>query len=118
MLVSVSWERVFRAWHYSVSYSQLLFRSVDANKEPRRIDVLFSNVERMEVDSRYERFAVQELDAANVKWSQMRISMHRGAKPFSINAGSGFVVATHCQWHQDDGDALSPSKFGPLPHTD
>lgn len=109
------WDRPFRVWHYSVSYRQLLFRSL-SDASPSRVDVLFSNVrffhgatdcDRLEVcvDSDFFPPNLPDLSGIRGKW-------------FVLNGGSGYIYGTHCQWHEDEGSALTPSRFGPLKRTD
>lgn len=120
MTVDISWPRRFRLWHYSVSYTQLLMRSLDAERDPRRIDILFSNVEWMQVAALYETMAIEELISPDPRWSEMplRRPSNEKRKVFLLNGGPDLVIATHCQWHEDDGDAHTPSRFGPLRRTD
>ncbi|WP_157594356.1 hypothetical protein [Streptosporangium amethystogenes] len=113
------WGREFRLWHYTVSYSQLLLRSIDINDSTKRIDLLFSNVERMQVSSEYNHLTIEEFaSSTDPKLSELGLQVPKFGKIFLINGGPDFVTATHCQWHEDDGDARSPSKFGPLRGTD
>jgi hypothetical protein len=59
-LVLQPWHREFQLWHYSVSYSQLLLRAIDESARPNRMDVLFTNVEFMQVRNRYSTLSVAE----------------------------------------------------------
>ncbi|MEU4392044.1 hypothetical protein [Kribbella sp. NPDC023855] len=98
-----------------MSYSQLLFRSIDASGSPKRIDLLFSNVEWTQIAVHYGNFSVEEIVAVTdprVAEFGLRVPVHGNI--FLINGGPDHVTATHCQWHEDDGDVRSSSKFGPL----
>lgn len=110
-----SWGRSFQLWHYSVSYSRLLFRSVGGGL-PGRVDVLFSNVEAMHVENEYEQLEVE----LRPDWNPPGFRDLSGVPGywFSLNSGVGFVRATHCEWHEDDGNSMSPSRFGPFRSTD
>ncbi|WP_284578154.1 hypothetical protein [Streptomyces sp. 2P-4] len=111
-----AWDRPFRAWHFSVSYRQLLLRSLSDNISPARVDVLFSNVHFIQMPTEFARLEVcegEDYDPPNVE-----IPTGTRGQWFTINAGEGYVFATHCQWHEDEGSALSPSHFGPLKRTD
>lgn len=108
------WERSFRVWHYSVSYQQLLLRSLTENS-PTRVDVLFSNVNFMHIPTNFERFEVHEDEQFTMPG--VEIESPRG-KWFIVNDGVGYIHATHCQWHEDEGNSMTPSRFGPLRHTD
>lgn len=119
MAIHAAWVREFRLWHYAAGYSQLLFRSIDVSGSPKRIDLLFSNVERTQIGVRYDDFAVEEIaDADDPRVAELGLLAPAYGKVFLINGGPDYVTATHCQWHEDDGDARSPSKFGPLRGTD
>ncbi|MEV4294480.1 hypothetical protein [Microbispora rosea] len=113
------WQREFRLWHYTVSYSQLLLRSLDVEKYPTRIDVLFSNVQRMHVDSEYDELTIDEIDSlTHPKLSAHGIRLPNSGKIFLINDGPDYIAATHCRWHEDEGGAHAPSRFGPLRGTE
>ena len=113
------WRREFRLWHYSVSYSRLLIRGLDAASSPRRIDVLFSNVEHLRINAKYDQLSIEKIDS----WSDPRregfemVESQHGVI-FLVNGGPQLVIATHCQWSEDEGDAHSTSKFGPFRRTD
>ncbi|WP_433517356.1 hypothetical protein ACQP2T_18495 [Nonomuraea sp. CA-143628] len=115
----VSWQREFRIWHFAVSYSQLLLRSLDVERYSTRIDLLFSNVERMHVSSEYSELTVDVITSLpDPKLPDFQPPLPRCGKVFLINGGPDYVAAAHCQWHEDDGGAHSPSKFGPLRGTE
>lgn len=115
MAVHAGWTREFRLWHYTVSYSQLLFRSIDSSDSPKRIDLLFSNVERMHIGAEYDNFAVEEMtEPDDPRFGELGLRALERRRIFLINGGPDYVAATHCRWHEDDGDARSSSKFGPM----
>jgi hypothetical protein len=115
MALLAGWERPFRMWHYSVSYRQLLVRSL-TEESPTRVDVLFSNVRFMHMPTDWERFEVHE--GEGFEPPTLDIPAGTPGKWFVVNDGAGYVYATHCQWHEDEGSALTPSRFGPLKRTD
>ncbi|WTW98564.1 hypothetical protein OG216_36820 [Streptomycetaceae bacterium NBC_01309] len=115
MELVAGWDRPFRVWHYSVSYRQLLMRSL-ADVAPKRVDVLFSNVRFFHGPTDFDRLEIHtgadftppgapEIGGAPGRW-------------FVLNAESCYLYGTHCQWHEDDGNAMTPSRFGPLKRTD
>lgn len=119
MNMQADWDREFRLWHYTVSYSQLLLRSIDTNESPKRIDLLFSNVEQMRINAEYSQLTIEEISSPSDPRSEtFGFTLPKHGKIFLINGGPDFVAATHCQWHEDDGDSRSSSKFGPLRGTD
>ena len=110
-----SWDRPFQLWHYSVSYRRLLVRSVDGGP-PERVDVLFSNVRFMHVAPSYETFHIS--DSTDWDPPEGDFLASQPGQWFLINGSEGYVHATHCQWHEDDGNAMTPSRFGPFRQTD
>lgn len=111
-----SWESSFQMWHFSVSYRRLLWRSLEEGigASQGRIDVLFSNVETMQVETEYSSLRIEQLDDAEVEG----MAAGQGAgRWYRINGGDGYIRATHCEWHEDDGNAMSPSRFGPFMRT-
>jgi hypothetical protein len=113
-----SWRRKFRLWDYSVSYSQLLLRSVNLPDYETRIDVLFSNVRRVLLSYQYETLAVDSLEMGEVDNGLIGGGYEEWQRVFLINGGPDFIVASQCKWYEDVGDARTPSKFGPLRGTD
>jgi hypothetical protein len=109
----IQWEREFQVWHYTVSYSQLLLRSLGHDDRDTRVDILFSNVYLMHLRP---AFAQLRIDLADDDWTRDAVALPRGvpAKWYVLNEDEGYVLATDCQWHEDRGDHHSPSKFGPL----
>ena len=111
----VRWDRDFRIWHYTVSYSQLLLRSIDVAGFDTRIDVLFSNVAFMHMKRSMSRLYI---DAAE-EWRPAGVDVtEKRGRWYVINDGEFYVHATHCQWHEDQGDHHTPSRFGPLRGTE
>ncbi len=119
MTTVAGWRREFRIWHYTVSYGQLLLRSLDVTKYATRIDVLFSNVKRMHVATKYEELIIQQIDSpTDLRLSEYGIQLPNDGSIFLMNNGPDYVSATHCQWHEDEGGAHTPSRFGPLRGTE
>jgi len=80
----------------------------------RRIDVLFSNVESLQAETEYSSLCVEQMDDTEVEDMPAGQGVGRW---YRINGGDGYIRATHCEWHEDDGDAMSPSRFGPFMRT-
>ena len=110
-----SWDREFQVWQYSVSHSVLLLRSVDSDRHPTRVDVLFPAVEVMKLQPTYSSLLIEKasLDEQAEFLERQSMQISHGAL-FIINEGRGFAWAADCHWHEDDGDYRSPSRFGPL----
>ena len=110
-----TWERGFDVWDFSVSYSRLLLRSLQ-DSSPARVDVLFSNVRFMHLSTEFERMQIDTAEGRSFGGIEFPDSVK--GDWYVINGGQSYVFATHCQWHEDDGNFKSPSKFGPFARTD
>lgn len=108
-------DRSFRIWHYSVSYRRLLLRSL-RDDFPSRVDVLFSNVSYLCMPSDVDRLEISEAtDFVPPDHVDLKDAPGRW---YVLNGGVGYLHGTHCEWHEDDGNALTPSRFGPFRRTD
>ncbi|MBV7699224.1 hypothetical protein [Streptomyces sp. TRM70350] len=105
------WERPFRVWHFSVSYNQLLLCSLSEDTSPVRVDVLFSNVCFLQMSTKCTRLEIHTGEGCDPPG--VEIPAGTRGEWFTRNAGEGYVFATHCQWHEDEGNAMTPSRFGP-----
>ncbi|MFE9509130.1 hypothetical protein ACFYNU_02470 [Streptomyces sp. NPDC006643] len=109
------WDREFRVWHFTVSYSQLLLRSINVANSDTRIDILFSNVSMLHLTPSFDRLRVDRLELSDPIPSIYKAGIEGGeVSVFLLNGGEGYVYATHCDWHEDLGGTRTPSKFGPL----
>ncbi|MCX4674866.1 hypothetical protein OG413_05920 [Streptomyces sp. NBC_01433] len=116
MTLVAAWERPFRMWHFSVSFNSLLLRSLRDDASPARVDVLFSNVFFLQMPTTCSQLEIRTgegIDAPKVE-----IPAGTRGQWYTINSGKGYLYATHCEWHEDEGTAMSPSRFGPLRRTD
>jgi hypothetical protein len=110
-----NWGREFQVWQYSVSHSILLLRSFHPQNYSTRIDIAFPGVELMHVNSSYDSLRLSELTASEASEFMLSrgIEQLRGTL-FLLNEGEGYVQASSCHWHEDNGDHHTASKFGPL----
>src|SRR5690349_5152231 len=100
----VTWEREFEVWDYSASYSRLLLRSV-RDLRPLRVDVLFSNVGFMHLSTQFQRLQIDVVEGRSFGGIEIPESVK--GDWYVINGGRSCVFATHCQWHEDDGNFKS-----------
>lgn len=116
MTLVAAWDRPFRMWHFSVSYNQLLLRSLSDDASPARVDVLFSNVSVLRLPTTLPRLEIHTDD----EFAPPGVGVPAGTRGqwFTVDDGTWYVHATHCQWHEDEGNALTPSHFGPFRRTD
>ena len=109
------WDREFRIWHYTVSYSQLLLRSINVEGSETRIDVLFSNVSMMNLPSSLEHLRIDRLEPSDPQArAHEGVHQNRETSVYLLSGGEFYIYATHCEWHEDLGGTRTPSKFGPL----
>ncbi|MFI9231598.1 hypothetical protein [Streptomyces rimosus] len=114
-MLLADWDRSFRVWNYVFSYSQLLLRSAPRDDDDTRIEVLFSNVRHMNISAKMPHLAI-----AQKEFTEERNKLGIQVQPdepfelFVLNEGAGYVLATHCQWHEDNQWLDAPSHFGPF----
>lgn len=113
MAVEQFWPRAFRMWHFSISRSTLVLRSLEPDISPGRVDVAFGGVETLCLPVGMGVLELKEQPPdEDLRPPYMRGSS--GGRLFRVN-GTHYVVARTCAWHEDDGDHHAPSPFGPLP---
>ncbi|MBD3005596.1 MULTISPECIES: hypothetical protein [unclassified Streptomyces] len=111
----VEWNRNFRLWHYTVSYSQLLLRSVNIEGTESRVDILFSNVNLMHVSNSFESLSIDRMEISEARdFLQLGTPLQNKGHIFLLNGGEFYVQGSHCEWHEDLGGPRTPSRFGPL----
>jgi len=113
--VTVGWNRSFRIWHYSISHSTLLLRSVGEGLLPSRIDVAFFGVRALHLRDEYGSLSIEK--AAEVSANGVLAVRSTPSEPLArylLNGGPDYVLATNFAWEEDGGDHRSPSRFGPL----
>ncbi|MEU1373834.1 hypothetical protein ABZ442_09240 [Streptomyces triculaminicus] len=115
----VEWGRKFRVWHYSVSHSQLLLRSVNVDDRDSRVDVLFSNVKTVYLPTSFDRLRIDRLEESEIhEFIHEELSDLNRTEIFLLNGAKFFVQASQCQWHEDIGGPSAPSRFGPFKRVD
>ncbi|MFH9823200.1 MULTISPECIES: hypothetical protein [Streptomyces] len=109
------WDRDFKIWNYSFSYSSLLLRSAPKFDQDLRVDVLFSNVKRMNIPVKFAGLSIED---GEFEAERERLGIEEAPdepfKLFLLNGGPSYVLATHCQWHEDHEWVDAPSRFGPF----
>lgn len=108
------WQRPFRIWQYSVSYSRLLLRSVNVDGTNTRVDVLFSNTEMMHLTPRMDHLSICEVSFTEAQSFIPSLKPPVRGRIYFLNSGDAYIYATHCEWHEDEGGPASTSHFGPL----
>lgn len=87
--------RKFRVWKYTVSHSMLLLRSIKTHDLPTRIDVLFVDVEHVDIPT--------NMDGLTISGT--------GRYLLSGRDWHGSVIALCCRVSEDDGEYVDPSGF-------
>jgi hypothetical protein len=109
-----TWNRRFGLWHYTISHSTLLLRSINIGSSPQRIDVAFVGVSRLSICETYETLAIHQADDSEKGVRLAAYGFKSSEVLYLLNDGLDYIVALKCAWHEDDGDQHSPSRFGPL----
>lgn len=114
-MMLASWERDFKVWHYTFSWSRLLLRSGPRNDDDTRVDVLFSNVIYVQLPMVLSRLKISEGPLSEVDLPQgVSEEPGRPCKVFHLHEGVGMVIATHCEWHEDNEWLDAPTHFSPM----
>jgi hypothetical protein len=111
-------KRLFQLWNYSVSHSELLFRSTKSTECPTRIDVFFKGVKEFHLPTTAKGLLITEASDADIrKLCTLRQppSFSKDVKVFTIQGGNfvGYVAALIALSHEDEGEYHDPSFFAP-----
>lgn len=88
-------ERTFQLWQYTVSHGQLVLRSTKDSKNGMQLDVLFKNVQRVELPSLMRGLQVTPDDAPG--------GAHRRFK-LTGREWQGAIVAGAMAWHGSNAE--------------
>jgi hypothetical protein len=110
-------DRVFQLWAYTVSMGRLLLRSTKSDQFGTRVDVLFQNVQALQLPSLLSGLVVSAADAAVSE----NITRNTGLLPdhehrfFSVVGSNfnGYVVAGVVVSCEDDREYFEPSDVWP-----
>jgi hypothetical protein len=88
-------ERRFQLWSYTVSHGQLLLRSTKDDDHPTRVDVLFKNVQTINLPASMDGLHIQKV----------------GPRSYQLRGGDwqGHVEASVMVAAEDEGSYLDPS---------
>jgi hypothetical protein len=67
--VICSFDREFQLWAYTVSHGRIMFRSVRDSNHSTRIDIVFFDVQRMEINTMLRGFELYEETSSTYKGS-------------------------------------------------
>ena len=109
-------ERQFQIWKYTVSHSELLFRSTKSADFPTRIDVFFKGVKEFHVPTSFTGLSIVEASDADIRRLcnlRKSLSFGKDVKVFKIQGTDflGYVTALIVVCHEDEGEYNDPSFF-------
>jgi hypothetical protein len=99
-----------------------MLRSIPTDELRTRIEVLFQNVERLDLPMNFEGLSIKDATSANSSLelgSDMRI-FYPERRLYRLTSGqfaAGCVLASACVFGEDDGSATSPSMFPMMDRT-
>jgi hypothetical protein len=110
--------RIFQLWSYTVSHSELLFRSTKSPEFTTRIDVFFKGVSEFHLPTTSHGLSIAEAsDSVIRKVCSLRKSLplDHGRKLFMVRGTDfvGYVAALLVACHEDEGEYHEPSFFAP-----
>jgi hypothetical protein len=113
--------RFFQVWGYTVSHSELLFRSTKSKEFPTRIDVFLKGVEEFHLPTAFDGLSIEEAtgeDLERLSVLRKATSLRHGAKIFVVKGKEfvGYVVALGIWCHEDEGEYYDPSFFATCIH--
>ena len=106
--------RSFQIWSFTVSHSQLLLRSVKTAEFPSRIDILFKDVDRINLPVSLRGLTVREV-SGNAESIGITPPLSEGSRLFEVESEQfvGYVAAGAMLTHEDQGDYCDPSGLLP-----
>ena len=115
----ISFQRSFQMWAFSVGHLQLLMRSTKVPGFPTRIDILFKNVDVIQLPTKFDGLMISEDSEKKIKelypWIDSRTI--EGQKLFCVRGSNfmGHVIAGAVAWHEDELEYHDPSHFSIVP---
>jgi hypothetical protein len=110
--------RLFQLWSYTVSHSELLFRSTKSPEFGTRIDVFFKGVSEFHLPTTLHGLSITEgsdSDIQKICGVRRSLSLDRGEKLFMVQGAdfTGHITALRVACHEDEGEYDDPSFFAP-----
>lgn len=110
-------KRFFQLWSFSVSHSELLFRSTKSVELPTRIDVLFKGVREIHLPSTSNGLLIKEASDTDIRLlcPLRRSQFGEEIKIFTVQGADfmGYIAALIALCHEDEGEYNTPSFFAP-----
>ncbi|WP_157555844.1 hypothetical protein [Herbidospora yilanensis] len=73
---------------------------------------MFEHIRYTRIRHEYESLALQEVSPGDERIARLDLPASPESRLFLVNDGPDFIQALICHWHEDDGHAHTPSKFG------
>lgn len=115
----VRFDRPFQIWHYAVSHGQLLLRSVKGDTYKTRVDVLFKNVDLIQLPGSFSGLRISEM--TKDEFQPLNLSIGEGSeignRYFRLEGDgwTGLVVAGAVFWVEEDAEHNEQSKLFDAP---
>jgi hypothetical protein len=111
-------KRFFQLWSYSISHSELLFRSTKSTEFPTRIDVFFKGVKELHLPTTSKGLLITEASDADIRrlcTLRQIPSVEKDVKVFMVQGRDfiGYIAALIALCHEDEGEYHDPSFFTP-----
>ena len=110
--------RIFKVWEYRVSHKQLLLRSPKTTDSDNNLDVMFCNVQYMELPSVLRDLEIEQPNQSDIAFAEKRIGKAVGeGQVFVLNSGNQrhIVVAGGAAVSENSmGLFESPFKLPPI----
>ena len=116
-MASIRINRPIVVWRYTISFKQLLLRSVKGSEHSTRLDVLFSGVAALSMRTSYNdglRILEASYPDSEAILSTAGVDSQEGVTCFELVAPSArdWIVASYMQMAEDEGDYDEPSSLG------
>ena len=84
-------DRKFKVWHYTVSHSQLLIRSVGNDKN---IDIYFGNLKYMELPSILDGVLISEATAEDFEYLKKKVDCVKSKVTVLVSSNRKYYVVS------------------------
>lgn len=116
-MTTIRINRPIVVWRYTISFKQLLLRSVKATRHSTRIDVLFSGVEALSCRTSYDeglRIVEAGYEESETIFSAAGVESNAHLTCFVLVGPSSrdWIVASYMQTAEDEGNYDEPSSLG------
>lgn len=113
----VRFDRPFQVWAYAIGHRQLLLRSVKSDDHPKRVDVLFKEVEAMLIQPQIPYLLLELATDDEAKRFSGRLGIAGGKVYILTREPLLLVAAGLALWHEDEGEYYDSCHFDIVPPT-